>query len=586
MPEAEIVDKDFDYGDEASWKGTSYSSKSLGFVYLQDVISDDVYDWGHSVIKENGKYKMWWVRPAVYDAIFYAESVDLKNWVNVQRVICLSPNASNVKKYDNVKGMLGKPSVIHVGDTYYMYFEAPATEDPDPTQTVLEWDNQVMLATSKDGIDWSFFGNDKGQPQPVVAMESQYMNNTNAKNYGEGQPSVFYKDGVFNLTYCHVLYEEGGRTNGIYLATSTDGKNFGDVSSHKLISSGNGLGITYNSKTKKYMRVDNSSVTESQTLDFTEKASPVSYTYCTYDTTKVQRNFAEFIKNPEGLVDTETFYIISLQGDVSTTSDWRAGYRSWDGYVYAVNPCEYQHREITLPNGGAATTENMKGYRDRSNSYTRPSGDAIYAEDFSIKIDCVKDEAYSGSTAFSVSRSVYDYGSNFTTSWAEAYVAWNETYLYLYADVYDKLIDFSYGILKDTECYMHDSFDTFVDVPNNHGNKTEVKYDLEQYIISTDTNNSTFVIKGSDEYNMTSDFSGTRHRVQQNDNGYSVEYRVAWGDIVVDQIAENKCIGLDFQLNDAMGGKVGREAMVAWSDHTGNAFRYVDGMGDVYLKKA
>ena len=43
---------------------------------------------------------------------------------------------------------------------------------------------------------------------------------------------------------------------------------------------------------------------------------------------------------------------------------------------------------------------------------------------------------------------------------------------------------------------------------------------------------------------------------------------------------------MDFQINDCMGGKVGREALQSWSDNTGNAFRYLDVMGDVYLIKA
>ena len=63
MPTAEVVDKEYDYGNSSAWAGDAYVSKDLGHVYLQDVIDDNVYDWGHSVIKEDGKYKMWWVRP-------------------------------------------------------------------------------------------------------------------------------------------------------------------------------------------------------------------------------------------------------------------------------------------------------------------------------------------------------------------------------------------------------------------------------------------------------------------------------------------------------------------------------------------
>lgn len=580
MPVAEIVDIGYDYGDPSSWAGSGYTSVDLGQVYLQDVIDDTVYDWGHSVIKEDGIYKMWWVRPAVYDAIFYAESVDLKNWTNVQRVISLSPNALNIEKYDNIKGMLGKPSVVHVGDTYYMYFEAPATEDPDITQTVLEWDNQVMLATSKDGINWAFYSDEKGEPTPVIAMPSELMKNFNAKDYGAGQPSAFYKDGVFYLTYCYVIYSQN--IQEIRVATSTDGYNFGDVSTHRRISGGNGYGITYNTLTDKYMLATPTEIKESGTLDF---ASAESYTYYSYDTSTIQTSFCEFVRNAHGLVDTETFYTIHLQGDKSTTNDWRAGYATWDGYIHAVNPAEYANRAITLPNGGAATEDNLKGYRNRQNSYTRPSADAIYAADSEISVDGERDAAYEGAGRIVVSRPVYDYGSNFTDSWAEVWTAWNEKYLYVFARVYDETIEVSYPITSAAMGYMRDSLDVFVDVPNDHGDSAGQEYGLEQYMISTGANNSDFIIKGSGEYDLTSEFSDLRHRVRRTDYGYAVELRISWHELVEDLIEEGKCIGMDFQINDCMGHGVGREAMVVWSDHSGDAFRYVEGFGDIYLIK-
>lgn len=581
MPVAEVVDKDYDYGDPSTWAGDSYTSQDLGYVYLQDVVDDRVYDWGHSIIKEDGIYKMWWVRPAVYDAIFYAESVDLKNWTNVQRVICLSPNATNVTSYNNIKGMLGKPSVVHVGDTYYMYFEAPASEDPDITATVLEWDNQVMLATSSNGIDWEFYCDSNGQPKPVVAMPENLMGNFNTKEYGAGQPSVFYKDGLFHLTYCYVIYSQN--IHEIRYATSEDGIQFGSVEAHQVIRSGaNGLGVTYNTLTEKYMMCTPSVIYESNTIDFT---GATGNEYYTYDTTTIQTSFAEFIKNPHGLLDTETFYTIHLQGKKSTTEDWRAGHTTWDGYIHAVNPKEYANRTITLPNGGAATTENLKGYRNRNNSYSGVTADAIYAADADIKLDGMMDEAYKGASRIDIVRPVYDYGSDFSDSWAQAYVAWNEEYLYVYARVFDNNIDNSYLLPTTASMYMRDSFDIFVDIPNDHGVGQDIAYGLEQYMICVGSNNKDFMIKGSDDYDLTSEFDGTRRRVRKTDYGYELEVRVAWHMLVVDYVEEGHCIGMDFQLNDARGNGVGREAMVMWSDHRGDSFRFVEKMGDVYLIK-
>ncbi len=582
MPVAAIVDKNYNYGNADSWAGDAYASADLGYVYLQDVIDDTVYDWGHTVIKENGKYKMWWVRPAVFDAIFYAESTDLKNWTNVQRVISFSPNATNIQKYDNIKGMLGKPSVIHVGDTYYMYFEAPASEDPDITQTVLEWDNQILLATSKDGINWSFHSDANGQPQPVVAMPENLMGDFNAKNYGVGQPSVFYKDNTFYLTYCYVIGSQS--IHEIRYATSTDGIHFGAVDTHQVLRGGaNALGVTYNTLTEKYMMCTPDTIYESDNLDFNGKTGNLYYTY---DTTTIQTSFCEFVKNAHGLVDTETFYTIHQQGRKSTTDDWRAGHTTWDGYIHAVNPKEYANRMITLPNGGAATVENLKGYRDRNNSYTRPSAAAIYAADIDIQIDGTKDTVYDQADCIEISRSVYNYGSNFTESWAQAWMAWNEQYMYVYARVYDNTWDNAYPLVSNNVMYMRDSFDVFIDAPNDHAaNAYEQKYGLDQYMISIGSNNTDFIIKGADEYELTSEFEGVRRRVRKTDYGYELEMRVPWFEFALDYVEEDACIGMDFQINDAMGHNVGREATVVWSDHRGESFRYVEGMGDVYLIK-
>lgn len=585
MPVAKIVDTDNDYGADSGWAGDAYASLDLGSVYLQDVINDTVYDWGHSVIYEDGTYKMWWVRPAIYDSIYYAESKDLKNWTNVQRVICLSPNSTNVKKYDNIKGMIGKPSVLHVDGTYYMYFEAPASEDPDITQTVLEWDNQVLLATSSDGIEWEFYCDENGEPIPVIAMPEELMGNTNDKEYGAGQPSAFYKDGKFYVTYCYVIYSQN--IAEIRVASSEDGKTFGDVSTHRKISGGNGYGVTYNTKTEKYMMATPEKIYESDTLDFN---SAKSYTYYTYDTSSVQTGFCEFVKNSSGLVDTETFYTIHLQGAKSTTGDWRGEHKTWDGHIHAVNPCEYENRPLTLPNGGKATEKNIQEYRDRTQVYSRPTADAIYAADNAIAIDGEKDEAYTGATKIEVTRPVYEWGSTFTDSWAEIYVAWNEEFLYVYGQVYDKTVDNSYAISSMLDTYMRDSVDVFVDVPNDHTG-TEVPYTLDQYIICTGSNNTDFIIKsgGEKSNDITDEFgvvSAPRHRVRKTDYGYSFEFRVEWYEFIADRIEENKCIGMDFQINDCMGGKVGREALQSWSDNTGNAFRYLDVMGDVYLIKA
>lgn len=594
MPTAQIVDADSDYGDESGWQAEKPKGLDLGRVYLQDVIDDDVYDWGHTVIKEGDTYKMWWTRPAFYDAVFYAESRDLKNWVNVQRVICLSPNQGNIKKYDNIKGMLGKPSVIKVDGKYRMYFEAPATEDPDVTATVKEWDNQVMLATSDDGINWSFYSDDKGEPKPVIALKEEEKGLSN-KPYGVGQPSVFYKDNTFYLTYCYVLNNK----HEIRVATSTDGVAFGDKETHPRIAASNGKGVTYNTKTQKYMIVDGN-LRESDTLSFTEDNATPIYNF---NINEVQTSFWEFVRNEHGLVDTETFYVIHQYGEKSKDpNDWRAGHKTWDGFIHAVNPAQYGNRAFTLPNGAKDTQNNRAQYKDRNNSYSLPTAEAIYVNDADVNIDGEKDAAYNGASKIEIVRPVYEYGSDLTDSWAEAWVAWNEDYLYVFANVYDKTPNTKYNIASSAlNVYMHDSFDVMIDTVNDHGSSKDVLYGIEQYLISADSAGGSLVIKSPYDTDITSDFKAADRKYQRKttDFGYTVEMRVKWYEFALndgagnDYVKENAVIGMDFQVNDARGNlygitnkeDIGREAMVVWANKAGDSFRYLEGMGDVKLVK-
>jgi hypothetical protein len=104
-------------------------------------------------------------------------------------------------------------------------------------------------------------------------------------------------------------------------------------------------------------------------------------------------------------------------------------------------------------------------------------------------------------------------------------------------------------------------------------------------MICTGANNNDFIIKASDEYDITEDFKGIRRRVRKTDYGYALELRVDWFEFAAEFIEEGAVIGMDFQINDCMGNGVGREAMVVWSNHTGDSFRFVEGMGDIYLIK-
>lgn len=572
---------DDDYGNAESWAGDSYKLQDLGTMNFDAIPDDYAYDWGFTTIFKDGIYKIWWVRPSLYDSIWYAESTDMKNFTNVQRVITLSPNSTTLIKYDTIKGMVGKPNVLFVENKYYMYFEAPATEDTNISATIKEWDNQVFLATSDDGVKWDFYMDENNQPKPVIAMPKDKMNNPN-KYYGVGQPSVFYKDGQFYVSYCYVIENFAE----IRIATSSDGKNFGDTSTHTKIAPANGAGVKYNALTKKYIMINKelTQIIESaDPLDWSNaKTFNINISDSIVGTNRVY-HFPEIVANEHGQVQTESYYVTFLDGEKSTTADWRENHTTWDGHVMAFNPCEYTNRPVQLPNGKKATETNLKEYRDNKVKLGIPEANAIYMGGKAVKIDGVKDEAYSKATKIEVNRAVYNWGSNLTPTKADAYFGWDEDYIYAYIEVSDAVVSYSNNIANIVSMYKRDSVDIFVDVPNDHTLKNEV-YGLDQYVIATGANNQDFMIKGSQDYDLTSEFNDVTKRVKRIEGGYCIELKVEWYQYVKEMIAENVTIGLDIQINDDMG-MGDREALVVWSDHTGNAFRYVDKFGELTLIK-
>lgn len=583
------------------YAGPDYKVQDLGTLYMDAFPDDYCYDWGFSTIYEDGKYKTWWTRPSKFDAIFYAESEDLKNWTNVQRVISLSPNADLKTNYDFIKGMLARPAVLHIGDTYYMYFEAPATENPDLTATVLEWDNNVMLATSKDGIDWEFYADENGQPKPVIQMPDDKMGSSpDLHYYGVGQPSAFYKDGTFYVTYCYVI----GNVAEMRVATSTDGKNFGKTETHTSIGLGNGAGVTYNEKTGKYLMVqiygDDYYILESDSpTSWPTRSSgdlPKRGFKITDNANDQQYCFPGFVTNPEGRLSSETFYVLYSAGRKADNGDWRQYHETWDGHAVAVNPREYMKKDIVLPDGKTSNEEHLKAYADRSTKLPILNAEAKFVPaGTDVVVDGKKDAIYEGAEEIKIERGVYSWGSNITPTTGSAWVVWDKDYLYYYVEIKDDVIDTKNELMDPSAVYRQDSLDVFVDVPNK-GTTEHSPYGNENYVISISAKADVpLVIKGRNESVITSRFAGDFEKsIKTTREGYIIEAKVAWYSLVKTQIVgyydqlradpdKNVKIGLDFQINDARG--LGdREAMVAWSDHTGEAFRYTDRLGNLYLK--
>jgi beta-xylosidase len=128
--------------------------------------------------------------------------------VNEQRVLNVTKNTEWIKMH------VARPTVVKANGKYFMYFETPATLDNGR-----EYDNNVLLATSTDGINFNYYPNNEN-PQPIIKQPASSMKKG---VYGVGQPSAFYKDGTFYLYYTDAVSGDGFK-----VATSKDGINFGD----------------------------------------------------------------------------------------------------------------------------------------------------------------------------------------------------------------------------------------------------------------------------------------------------------------------------------------------------------------------
>jgi hypothetical protein len=123
------------------------------------------------VLFENNAYRMWYGGQGKdgHDRIFYAESAVGLRW-----------NRKGVAVEDATANHVNDPSVVKVGDTYYMYF----------TRAEVSVIDQIALATSEDGHKWKLRG---------TVLTHGAASNWDALSVG--RPSVLHEDGVFKLWY-------------------------------------------------------------------------------------------------------------------------------------------------------------------------------------------------------------------------------------------------------------------------------------------------------------------------------------------------------------------------------------------------
>lgn len=358
----------YDFGDPAEWAGDALRVQDLGDCLLEAYPDDDHYDWGQSILydEEVGLYKMWWCRQSPHDTVWYAESKDLKHWFNEQKIlkIDLDENQTWIKMH------LGKPTVLKVDGKYWMYFEAPATLDANFAET----DNNVLLATSEDGIHFSYYTAGGSEAQPIIRATDEQMNRG---NYGIGQPSALYKDGTFYLYCTYSLGADSENRDLMYLFRSKDGIHFDE--GVKVFDRAS-CGVKYNAATETFMLAYEHTVGGDSRIMYMESADGIHFTYSSLDVAGdnpdklsgdlVQvHGYADFVHNGRGIVEGYTVYVAYMEGSFSTTGDWRGASNTWDIHIAAFQPKAYEKRAMVLPDGMVDAGDKRRPYEESNTKY-------------------------------------------------------------------------------------------------------------------------------------------------------------------------------------------------------------------------
>jgi len=152
-----------------------------------------------SVLIENGIWKMWYGgwEAGYYpnDRIYRARSTDGLHWTKEGIVLDIGTGWESAHVND--------PSVVKVGDTYYLYYTGALSAGQD----------QIGVATSSDGLSFTkYVGN------PIIPRISGTWQDYVAR------PSVIYENGKFRMWYD--ARDVDGKVKNVGYAESSDGFNF------------------------------------------------------------------------------------------------------------------------------------------------------------------------------------------------------------------------------------------------------------------------------------------------------------------------------------------------------------------------
>ena len=565
--------------------GGKYTIQDLGQMQLEEYPIDGVYDTAFNVIKVGDTYKMWWCRACPFDTIWYAESKDMKNWYNAQCVIDL-----NGYETTWIKQMMSWPSVLYVNGKYHMFFEAPAKIADSG-----EYSNNIFYASSKDGLNWTFYPNNK-DPQPVIKDPV-----VKEGVYGVGQPKAFYKDGYFYVTYTDAS-QNGGNIR--FARSKGNGYSFEGKSAYDhtlLISNVAGAAMRYNSVNKKYYLMFGMSSTQSNgvyndnlyimesddptTWPYTTRAQALSKAAClTAPSVVTKKSNIDLVTDELGIVTSEDMVMIYMDGEMpSQTEDHRNTHTTWDGHIAVVGVGSKFGKMLTLPNGKTASEENLKWYYDKVATWKRPSASVAKG---APTIDGTKDSVYNNSETILIETVTWSYEySKPTATTGKLNAAWDANALYVYAEIKDSTgPNTGYPLEKPANLWRNDSITLFIDVPDTKtGTQNSETLTPLSFMVVIDAS-GTIVFKDSSEAVVSNEFSGYQVETKQISGGYVIEAKIPWYSYVKDQINSGKTIGFDVQINDSFSNSVGRQGQAYWSDYTGDSFLYLDRWGQLKLK--
>ncbi|MEU4767155.1 beta-xylosidase [Actinosynnema sp. NPDC023794] len=160
---------------------------------------DAPYNYGPTILLEGGRHRMWWCSQLMVaappgDDLLYAESASAAGPFAAPNGMPAVPVLSgSVTGFDGVHTC--DPSVIRLGDTYYLYYTGAAGDHANG--------NAIGVATSPDGTSWTRAAGGK----PIV---SPSYDKTRDNTYGAGQPSVLVVDGWFHLMFTDTTGEAAG----------------------------------------------------------------------------------------------------------------------------------------------------------------------------------------------------------------------------------------------------------------------------------------------------------------------------------------------------------------------------------------